>query len=999
MKHRYLNLKFVGLCLSALLAFQMAWAQQAITGKVTDDITGEGLPGVNILVKGTTTGAVTDLDGNFSLNATATDVLVISSVGYLSQELPVGNRSVINVSLAEDVQSLSEVVVVGYGTQEKKEITSSVASIDTEQFNRGNVNDPAQLLQGKVAGLSIARPGGDPNAPFNIRLRGLSTLGANTEPLIVIDGVIGADLQSVDPNDIASVDILKDGSAAAIYGTRGSSGVILITTKQGKEGITTVDYNGYVSIDWIADEQDFLDASQFVSAGGVQVANLETDWVEEVTRTPITHVHNLALGGGTSSTTYRMSFNVRDGEGIARDNSFTQLNGRLNLTQRAFDDKLTVTANLAATTRNQENAFAEAFRYATLYNPTAPVRVVPGNTSGLDPANFEQFGGYYEEARFEYFNPVAIQDQTISEEKIKQVNLNLRAEYDFDSIIEGLRGSLFYAQQRESTLGGGFVEKEAQFRGRGPNGLAGRGTEDKFNQLFEATGTYDRTFGDLDMNILGGYSWQEFEEESFFAQGGNFLTNAFTFNNLGAALDFANGLGNVGSFKGQNELIAFFGRVNLNYQGTYFFSASYRREGSTRFGENNKWGDFPAVSAGVNLSNLFEIAGVDELKLRASFGITGNQPAFNNLSTSIVGPVGNFFVNGGFVPSFGPVSNANPDLQWETKEELDIGLDFSLLEGRLNGSIDWYNRKTEDLLRLTEVPVPPNLFGFTWLNVGEMENTGFELAASYVAVSNDNFTWEPSIVFSTFSTELKSLEREDEQFISNLGAPGLNGTFLIRVAPGEEVGQIWGPVVDEANPVAEDGSWNFQDIDGDGSYCACRDDETVLGNGLPDFEIGFTNTFTFKNWDFNMFWRGSFGHDLVNTYRVFYEPPSVISQFNILESSSRLAGLTDAPEFSSFQVEDASFFKLDNATLGYAVTLPEGSAFNRLRFYLSVQNPIVFTGYEGVDPEVRFADPGNSDNGGDPPRVDNPDPLAPGIDRRTTYFRTASATFGINLGF
>ena len=546
---------------------------------------------------------------------------------------------------------------------------------------------------------------------------------------------------------------------------------------------------------------------------------------------------------------------------------------------------------------------------------------------------------------------------------------------------------------------GGFVSKQSQFRGTGPNGLAARGTEDKFNQLFEGTFTYDRTLGDVDLTVLAGYSWQEFIEEGFFAQGGNFLTDAFSFNNLGAAQDFNNGLGSVGSFKGQNELIAFFGRVNLNYQGTYFLSASFRREGSTRFGDENKWGNFPAVSAGVNLSNLFEIPGVDELKLRASYGVTGNQPAFNNLSTSIVGPVGFFFVNGSFVPSFGPVSNANPDLKWERKEEIDIGIDFSLIEGRLNGSIDWYTRNTDDLIRLTEVPVPPNLFGFTWLNIGELENTGFEVAANFLAITNDNFTWETGVVFSTFSTELTALERDDAQFISNLGAPGLNGTFLIRVAPGEEVGQIWGPVVDEANPVAEDGSWNFQDLDGDGTYCGCDDDAQVIGNGLPDFELGFNNTFSFGNWDFNMFWRGSFGHDLVNTYRVFYEPPSVINQFNILKSSSNLAGLTDAPEFSSYQVEDASFFKLDNATLGYSVTLPEGSAFNRLRFYVSVQNPIVFTGYEGVDPEVRFADPGNSDNGGSPAREDNPDPLAPGIDRRTTYFRTASATFGINLGF
>lgn len=1005
MKHNVLK-HFSVLALSLLLVSFQALAQRQVTGKITDGETGEGVPGASVIIKGTTTGTISDFDGNYTINVDDGSTLVISFVGYTTAEVAVGARSVVDVSLSTDLVALEEIVVVGYGTQEKKEITSSVASVSAEDFNQGAVQDPVQLLQGKVAGLSISRPGGDPNGGFDIRLRGLSTIGANASPLVVIDGIIGGDLGNVDPNDIASIDILKDGSAAAIYGTRGSSGVILITTKSGQEGTASVNYNTYVAFETRARELDVLNADEFRSLGAGTDFQNETDWMDEITQTGVTNVHNLSMSGGTSQTSYRASVNVRDVEGIQKETGFTSLNARLNLTQRALNDKLTLTSQISTTTRNADLAFPEAFRYATVFNPTAPVRVDGGEPlpASVDRAATQNtFGGYFETGAFDFFNPVAIIEQNEKEEQIKQIVMSIRGEYDFSDIIEGFRASAFYSQQRNNKLFGEFYSKESQFRGIARNGLATRETEENFNQLFESTLNYDNSFGKLDVGVLVGYSFQEFIDQKFGVRAGNFLRNDTGFNSIESSPDFAFGLAEGGIFlptgaggsadnplktgKEENTLIGYFGRVNLNYDGTYFFSASIRREGSTRFGENNRWGNFPAVSGGVALSNLFDIPTVDDLKLRVSYGETGNQPAFNFLTQQLIGPVGGFFFTGsGFAQNFGPLSNSNPDLKWERKREFDIGIDFSLAGGKLTGTADWYTRTTDDLILLVDVPVPPNLFNRTWQNGGELKNTGFELALTYAAVQNANFSWTPSINFSTFNTELVDFV-DESRLISNAGAPGLNGTFLVNVIEGEQLGKLWGPRFTGT----EGGVWNFEN-DGENQ---------VIGNGLPDFQFGFNNTLTYGNWDLNVFFRGSVGHDLLNMFEVFYGVPSAANQFNVLQSALDLndQGFTDAAEVSSFQVENATFLKLDNFTLGYNVNMPDNSAISNLRFYLSGNNIFTITGYGGADPEVRFADPGDSDNGGDPARNDNPDPLAPGIDRRSTYFQSRIVTVGANISF
>ncbi|MBN8575754.1 MAG: SusC/RagA family TonB-linked outer membrane protein [Cytophagales bacterium] len=986
------------LTVALVMAAFAGYAQQSVTGKVTAADDGSGIPGVNVLEKGTSNGTVTDSDGNFRINVGANATLVFSFVGYATQEVAVGSQSSVNVSLLSDVTALSEVVVVGYGTQDKKEITSSVTSIKSEDFNKGTVNDPVQLLQGKVAGLNITRPGGDPNAGFNIRLRGVGTIGANAEPLVVIDGVIGGSLSTVDPNDILSVDVLKDGSAAAIYGSRGGSGVILITTKSGKKGRVDVSYNGSVAVESIARTIDFMSADEYRQVQGAVNLGSSTNWLDVVTKKGSAMVHNLSLSGGSEKTTYRASFNVREASGIAINSGFTQLNGRLNLTQKALKDKATFTMNVSSTTKDAEYGFTESLRYAVIANPTMPVY---DNTT-TSPTAGGNFGGYAQRDIFDFFNPLAIAEQNQNDGKDTRLLTSLRGDYDFSDVINGLSAAVFYSQQRESDFRGYYYSKFSKFRGAGRNGLAGRRNDQRFNELFETTVNYNKNINNANLALLGGYSYQYFLNEGFGMEGGNFLTDAFGYNNMGAALDFANGLGNVFSYANSNKLVAFFGRANLNVSETYFASVSARYEGSSRFGKNNKWGLFPAASAGVTLSNLVDIPSVNSLKLRASYGVTGNQPGSSYESLSRIGRLGNFFYEGVYVPSYGPVSNANPDLKWETKSEIDFGVDFSMLNNKLTGTIDYYTRTTKDMILPVNVPVPPNLYGTTLVNIGELKNDGFELALNYNPMKAGLIKWTVGGNFSTYNTKVVSLTSGPLSFGSGgvlyragMGAPGQNDFRLIRVKEGQPLGEIWGPVQVGVNP---DGTPKFKDINGDGgNYCDCDDDKTVLGNGLPNFTAGLNFTVSYKNFDLSTFFRGAFGHDLVNSYRGFYEnrESTTVGNYNIVNTKYYDPNITKAV-FNSSHVEKASFVKLDNMQIGYNVPLKGGSTFTNFRVYVAGQNLFVITGYTGIDPEVRYTDRIDGDGGGNPGAVDA---LSPGIERRSTYFTTRTFTFGVNIGF
>jgi TonB-linked SusC/RagA family outer membrane protein len=975
------------------IAFSLTWAQQkTVTGKVTSKTEGP-LVGVYVVIQGTTTGVVTDVNGNYSISVPGPEaVLVFTYVGYNPQTATVGSQSKIDIVMVPSISALGEIVVTGYTAQRKREITSAITRVGEEEFNKGSITAPVQLIQGKVAGLSINKPGGNPNGSYDLRLRGLSTIGSNTQPLIVIDGVIGGSLENVDPNDIESINVLKDASAASIYGSRGASGVIIVTTKQGKRGAAQVEYNGYVTADMVAKTVPVMNAAEWRAlskeVGLGHDYGYTTDWFDETTRTAITQVHNLSLSGGSEKSTYRAAINFHNANGIMITSGYQQINGRINFTQRALDDKLTFDGNLGVTRRQATYGFDDAFRYATIYNPTAPVRSTD--------AAYSIYDGYFNQVLFDYYNPVQILEENKNDGIDKLLNISLKGTYQ---LMKGLTVDAFYSLQTTDGIRGTYYDKNSYFVGMNRNGLASRSEDISTNQLFEST---VRWTGDVisgaNLNVVGGYSYQDFKYEGFYAQGGDFLTDAFSYNNLAAALDFKKGKGTITSYKNSDKLIAFFGLMNFNFKDIWFLTASARYEGSSRFGADNKWGIFPAVGGGVDLSKFLKKNFIDILKVRASYGITGNRPNSSYLSLLRLGPQGNFFYNGEFVPGYAPVSNANPDLKWEKQGEFDAGFDYSFLNSKISGSFDYYVRRTKDLIFQYEVPVPPNLYNQAWLNLGEIKSSGLELSLSVNVIKKSSFTYTVNLTPSyNLSNRLISLSgtyngaqlEYGTRDLTEMGSPGMTGVPLVRVEEGKPIGQLFTLVFKEIDP---NGNLIMVDENDDGTIDPL--DRRVTGHGLPDFLVGFGNNFTYKNWDANLFFRAVTGHDLINSYRAFYEVPNEIGSYNLPKTAVDMRNAetgvllnNSSGVLSSIHVENASFLCLDNMSIGYSFKMA-GTYFNRLRIYLAGNNLFYITKYKGVDPSPRYGD-----------IEDNNNPLKPGIDRRNTWFRTRSVSFGANIVF
>lgn len=994
-----------------------SFAQESITvtGIVTDAQDGSELPGVNVIAQGSeeatgsTIGVTTGMDGSYSITLPENlNVLVFTYIGYQRLEVEIDGRSDIDVELQQDTQLLDDVVVVGYGTQERRQITGSISSVDSEDFTTGDVNNPAELIQGKVPGLNIASPGSNPNDTPIIRLRGISSF-SNTQPLVVVDGIVGASLENIDPNDIESIDVLKDASAAAIYGTRGGAGVIAVTTKKGQAGRTTVSYSGSITSIGVENKVDVLTADEFREIEGlyndqrrqyneslddplpedeiglVEINDFgsDTDWFEEITQSSYTQIHNLSISGGSETTTYRVSGNFRDNQGLLQTTGYSQTSGRLNLSHQALDDNLTLTFDIGATNRQEDRGFNNAFQYAVTFNPTSPVT----------ESGFESTGGYREIDAFDMFNPVAILKTAEDVRENKRLNSALKADYNFDDYIPGLTASAFYSLQTFSGTRNAFFSRRNKNVGGATNSSLGRGraersADDNRSEQFDITLDYVTDITeDLSMQALGGYSYQESLYEGTFVGGGDFISDAVGPYNLEFIQDFDNGLGDLTSYRDENKLIAGFGRLNINWDDTFFLNGTIRREGSSRFGANNQWGNFWSTGVGIELLNLIDIDFMDRLRLRGSYGVTGQDAPFDGISRLRFGPTGNFFVGGSFVQSFGPVSNDNPDLKWQETGEYNIGVDFSLNDERLVGTVEYYQKNTDDLIMEMEVPVPPNLYPTSWLNVGEIESKGIEATLQYDVIRSTNIGWNTGFTFSTFDINLVEFESENARYLANVGSPGQNNTQQVRVKAGEPLGQIWGPRFAE---IGDDGSWLFYSADNEliTSDQIAREDEAVIGNGIPEFELGWTNSVNYKNWDARVFLRGVYGHDLINSARVFFENPINITTYNVTKSALDLTELTSTPAYSSYHVEDASFIRMENLSIGYNFLLPSNSPVSRLRLSVSGRNLFTLTGYDGIDPEVRWVDTGDGDN-----------PLSAGIERRDSWYTARSFTVGVNLDF
>ena len=928
------------------------------------------LPGATVLVKGSNIGTTTDFDGNFSIEASQNDILVISFIGFSTQEVTIGNQTDLTISLLPNTE-LDEVILVGYGTQKKEELTSAITKIESKDFNGGNINDPTQLLQGKIAGLNIARVGGDPNKPFNIRLRGLSTFGANAEPLVVIDGVIGGSLDSVDPSDIESINVLKDASAAAIYGTRGSSGVILITTKSGK-GISQsgFEYRVYASSEEISNIIPMASTSQFLSNGGLDLGS-DNNWVDLVSRNATSVVHNLAFtGSGDNGLTYRASLNYRDIEGILNTSAYEQINGRISVSQSFLNDKVRFQGNLGITSREASLGFTDALNIALIFNPTAPI--------------YNEDGSFFQNKVQDSYNPVAINEKSKNDQEKNTFLANFKLDFD---LTDDLTLSASYSTQYKNSFRGIYYDNDAFWRGLGDNGFAQRIHDEEKFSLSELTATYRGELNDFSYELLAGYAYQEFTYQGTNVINRDFLTNEVSYNNLALGLGINDNKGYMGSYKEEAKLASAFARLNLNYQNFLYFSASFRNEDSSRFGPNYRTGSFWATSAGIDINKLFDIQGVDQLKLRAGYGVTGNEPSERYAYIQKLGALGQGFINSEFKTSIGPQSNPNPDLKWEEKGELNVGIDFIALDSKLSGSLDYFNRTTTDLLRDTPVSSPPNIYTSTLLNLGELETTGFEVAFDYSAISKDDFSWNVGFNLSNFEVKLINISDQDEfvTYSGNLGAPGLNYTYPIVLEEGSVLGNIRAGVFagydDQGRTLIinqETGEPTLErNLDRDG---------VIVGNGLPEYSFGISNNFTYQNWDLNILLRGVTGHSLINIPRAYWEHPGLSGRQNFAYTKYFNPDDSELDAYHSGMVVKADFLRLDNATLGYTFSLPEDSKIDNLRVYFSGNNLFTITDYTGSDPEVRYDDFG--------------DILVPGIDRRTSeYFPTKTYTIGLNINF
>ncbi len=1026
--HAYRGCLFL---LLVLFTSTAALAQTSVSGTITDADNGDPLIGASVLVTGTSTGTVTDFDGNFTLNVPeGSESLTISYTGYATQTVPFTGQTTVDLTLTSG-ELLDEVVVVGYGTVTQRQVTSAVTTIEEGDFNAGNINDPTQLIQGKVAGLTISKPGGNVNGGTTIRLRGLSSFGGNQSPLVIIDGVVGADLQTVDPNDIESINVLKDGSAAAIYGIQASAGVIIITTKRGRTGDAVIDYRGYVSAESIAKAPSVANREEYLSelervgdlfrsrasnpqdlSTGAEVrANNdfggETDWIDEVTRTGFSHVHNLSYSGGSGNTTFRASANYRDIKGIGIVNDgFRQLNGRVNFTQRALDDKLQFTLDITATDRDADIFNNSAFRYAITYNPTAPVRV---DQSGFDisesitRASSVGYGGYFELNNFDYFNPVAIARLTRRNQQTSTILYSFGATYN---ILPNWRAEVRYSRNHAQRSESFSATQSSRFAGQANElgnpltaGFAQRLSSNNRNDLLEVTSTYDVALGDNSLELLAGYSWQEYNNQDFNSGGFGTVSDAFGANNLGQLTAIGLGTVQTGSGRGLYRVIGFFGRARLGIGTAYNITASIRRDGTSRNSVDNQYDWFPAISASADLVDIFDLTAANALKLRVGYGITGSLPPGNYDFIERYRGVGQYPNLGAYGTAVGPVSNANSALRFEKKGEFNAGIDFSLLDYRLTGTVDYFIRRTRDLLVTAEVPSPPFLIPTVQanLNNADLVNNGVEVSLGYLVNFSDNATWEPRVVFSSINTRLEDNgETPDFSFNNNQeiqsttpGSPGQNGDPISRLVFDADFGGIYTRQLDVAATLAENGN-NFVYLN-DGA-------KTLVGNGLPDFSLGISNAFTYGNADLSFFLRGDFGHDLANLPRNFYGQAGNVASRpvdNIILTDLYQPNITAAPQFSDYFVEDASFLALDNAQLGYTFNLGGTSGFRNLRLYVSGQNLFYITNYTGVDPNVRFFDDVNGNgflDGGE-------SALSPGIDRRSTYFRTRTFTFGANVGF
>ena len=990
MKSKILNSngKFLLLCLVGMLMAVQSFAQAITVNGIVKDKTGEAVIGANVVVKGTTNGCITDFDGNFSLEANQGDILVVSFVGYQSQELPASTN--MQIVLKEDAELLDDVIVIGYATGSQRTVSGAIKRVGREEMNAGVVTNPLQAIKGKIAGVNIAKTGGDPTASASIRVRGTTSLSGGNDPLVIIDGVFGdlSMLNAISPADIESFTVLKDASETAQYGSRGASGVIVVTTIKGKNGTKTLSYDGSFGIETVYKNLEMLDANayrQIVADRGYANAldmGYSTNFIEAMQQTGYTQNHRLSFGAGTESSNYRASIGVIDQKGIILDNYMRNYTAKLDASQTMFNDKVKIDFGMFASKVDKRyvNDYQKTFYSAASFNPTFPDFANADGTWPEDPnANETQ-------------NPLG--RLTIKDvESNSYINANARITW---TVIDGLKLSAFGSYTYNVKENSKYTPTNIK-AGLGQNGIAEKYDNKSGVLLGNFTANYKKAFGLHYVDILGLSELQKYSYSGFNAKAKQFGTNFFEYNNLGAGAEVK--YGDVGSFLNGYSLASFMGRFNYSYADKYIATVNMRADGSSKLGANNKWGFFPSASLAWVLKEEAFLKNVDvvsNLKIRTGYGLTGNQDAISAYnSLRLMSPTGVTTINGKPVTTYGINRNENPDLKWEVKRMFDVGIDAGFFEDRLTATLDYYYSKTSDLLYNYAVPVPPFAFNTLLANLGEMENTGVEVAISGTTLKNKdmelnisaNFSWQKNKLLSLSGTymgqELNAKEFMNLGGMNGAGFIGGNNQIIYQMV-GQPLGVFYLPKCDGIIDMKGNGEYTYHilDIDGqEGIDLSDGKDRYIAGQAIPKFYLGGNVNFRYKQFDIQAQFSGAFGHKIYNGTSLSYMNMSLFPTYNVLTDAPRL-NIHDQT-VTDYWLERGDYLHIDYVTLGWNLNTQNLKNINSLRVTFSVNNLFTFTNYSGLSPMINSSTVSSS----------------LGIDDKQFYPLTRTYSLGLSVNF
>ena len=973
-----------GIMFATLWIFSLCTYAQTVnvTGTVSD-VNGEPLIGVTIQLQGTSAGTVTDINGKFVLNNVPSNgTLEVTYVGMRSEKIALAGRTNVDIVLKEDTELLEEVVVVGYGGVERRDLTSAVSKVNSKDFLQGAVNNPMQMIDGKVAGVTVSNyAAADPNRDpmSNLQIRGASSLESGNGPLVVIDGMPGGNLRNLSNQDIESITVLKDGSAAAIYGSRAANGVIIVQTKSGKAGRVSITYDSYLEHDLVAKKPNILSPGEFVERNRDTNYGAETLWYDELLRKDnFGQNHYLAVGGGSENSIFRISGNYKDKTGIDIASDREEYGIRANFKQKTLEGLLEFTGNISYRLVDENYTNYGAFKQAVQLNPTIPLM------DPDDPSKYYYFKGY------DTYNPVGDLKDRINgarqEYNIMDFNIKLNLLPNLNTELKLARqGQVMKRYEYYNSLHRESIDNERKGRAR----LQSENWEDL---TLEWITNYFTTINDIhNLKLMGGYSYQEFRNEGFWAENMDFPSDAFLYNNLETGQwNRKEGRLGMDSWKSMEKNIAFFGRVNYDYQDTYLLTASLRYEGNTKFGKDNKWGFFPAASAAWRISNLPVLADnemVDDLKVRVSYGVTGRSgfPRYSSLAR--YQGYGRYLNDAGeWIQVFGPANNPNLNLRWERQNSLNFGIDYTLFDNTLTGSLDYFIRKGTDVISWYDAPVPPNIHQQIFTNVASTSSQGVELNVEWNPIRTENFDYSTNIVASyaksvvdRFSNDFYTKGYIDRSYLPSPGNPGP----AQRLEDGVEIGSFRGYKYAGVNEdgyimIWEDGiEGGTMKVAEDGN----EEDRVYLGHGMPRIEMSWGNNFRYKNFDLALFFRGKFNYQILNLYQMYYglqHQPGI----NLLKDAfTRNAEVKGPKHITDYFLENGNYLKLDNITIGYTPKL-KTKYISNLRIYTTARNLFTITNYSGLDPA-------NTQISG----------LDPGIGSLDLYPTTTNLSFGVQITY